>query len=588
MIDFDFVTNTGTMQIPLMNGPKPFEFKVDDTNCATEWRNWLRGFEIFAKANKIEDNETKRDWLLHFAGLQVQNIYFNLPQEPEVEIEQRCGPLAAGYVPFTKDPYSNTVIKLESFFAPKQNISYERHVFRKMKQEKTERIDSFVMRLRIQANKCEFYEKLDDNIKDQITSGCECDKLRRKILERDDNVTLDAVLKIARIGEAVREQQKEFTNKSKLKEDTSETTAEVCEITNRKSFNNRRNTNANQNGKFNQNIDCGRCGLKGHKQFDQKCPAKGKECAKCGKMDHFARKCLTKSFNFRKRNQTGNDNDSSATKVKREEKQENNAIQLVEHDQFDKYDDYEDVFCDTTPSDANKIWCKVGGIEIKVVVDSGTRYNIVDRETWTELKGKNVQTLNRQKEVDIGFMAYGGHSLKFLGMFEAVIQVANNKQMVAKFYVANEFGKFLLGFETAIALDVLKIGSSVNNIEETKTFNKIKGIIIEIPIKGNAKAVQQPYRRIPVPLEKIVDEKVSDLYEKGIIEKVKVSKWISPLVVVPKGKDTRICVDMRRANEAVARENHPLPTIEDILPELGTATVFSKLDVKSAFHQVEF
>lgn len=44
---------------------------------------------------------------------------------------------------------------------------------------------------------------------------------------------------------------------------------------------------------------------------------------------------------------------------------------------------------------------------------------------------------------------------------------------------------------------------------------------------------------------------------------------------------------MRRANEAVKRENHPLPTMEDFMPHLGKGKFFTKLDVKSAYHQVE-
>lgn len=136
----------------MTTGPKPFEFKIDDGNCAIDWNNWMRGFEIFASANQIESSTLKRDWLLHYAGPKVQNIYFNLIEQNEVENEpERCGPLITGFVPFDKDCYTETVMKLQKFFAPKCNLSYERHIFRKMKQEKKERFDSFIIRLRIQA-----------------------------------------------------------------------------------------------------------------------------------------------------------------------------------------------------------------------------------------------------------------------------------------------------------------------------------------------------------------------------------------------------------------------------------------------------
>ena len=66
------------------------------------------------------------------------------------------------------------------------------------------------------------------------------------------------------------------------------------------------------------------------------------------------------------------------------------------------------------------------------------------------------------------------------------------------------------------------------------------------------------------------------------------TEWVSPLVVVSKTDgDIRICVDMRRANLAIERERHPIPTIEEVLYDLNGSTVFSKLDLKWGFHQVE-
>ena len=64
--------------------------------------------------------------------------------------------------------------------------------------------------------------------------------------------------------------------------------------------------------------------------------------------------------------------------------------------------------------------------------------------------------------------------------------------------------------------------------------------------------------------------------------------WVSPLIVAPKPDgDIRVCVDMRRANEAIVRERHPIPTIEEILYDLNGSTVFNKIDLKWGFHLIE-
>ncbi len=65
------------------------------------------------------------------------------------------------------------------------------------------------------------------------------------------------------------------------------------------------------------------------------------------------------------------------------------------------------------------------------------------------------------------------------------------------------------------------------------------------------------------------------------------SQWVSPIVVVPKKDDVRLYIDMRRANEAVIRERHPIPTVDEILQDLTKSSVFSKLDIKMTYHQIE-
>ena len=45
-------------------------------------------------------------------------------------------------------------------------------------------------------------------------------------------------------------------------------------------------------------------------------------------------------------------------------------------------------------------------------------------------------------------------------------------------------------------------------------------------------------------------------------------------------------MDMRGENEAIVRERHPIPTVEELLYDLHRSTVFSKIDLKWGFHQI--
>lgn len=143
-----------------------------------------------------------------------------------------------------------------------------------------------------------------------------------------------------------------------------------------------------------------------------------------------------------------------------------------------------------------------------------------------------------------------------------------------------------MGKNTAISLGVLHLGTRINTVE---TFPKFKDTSINIPIDRKVKPVLQPYRRIPIPLEEKVNRKIEELIDQDIIEKVEgPSEWISPMVpILKENGEIRICIDMRRANMVIIRENHPLPTMDQILPQFRNAKYFSKLDVRNAFHQIE-
>jgi len=86
-----------------------------------------------------------------------------------------------------------------------------------------------------------------------------------------------------------------------------------------------------------------------------------------------------------------------------------------------------------------------------------------------------------------------------------------------------------------------------------------------------------------------VEEKIKELVDLDIIEPVQgLTPWVNPVVVVPKpARDIRLCIDMRRANEAIRRARHPIPTVDEITHSMNGSKIFSKLDPKWGYHQLE-
>ena len=86
---------------------------------------------------------------------------------------------------------------------------------------------------------------------------------------------------------------------------------------------------------------------------------------------------------------------------------------------------------------------------------------------------------------------------------------------------------------------------------------------------GDAMPIRQPPRRLPFHQRQIIQELVSNMLERGVVEPSN-GPWSSPVVLVKK-KDgtTRFCVDFRKVNDLTKKDAHPLPRIDNTLDTLG-------------------
>ncbi len=124
-----------------------------------------------------------------------------------------------------------------------------------------------------------------------------------------------------------------------------------------------------------------------------------------------------------------------------------------------------------------------------------------------------------------------------------------------------------------------------------KGIGKLKNYVVRLPSDPNIKPVAEPPRRVPYHLKSRVDETIADMIAQDVIEELPAGQqtpWISNIVIAPKDDgNIRVTLDAKNVNKALLSSNFPIPRPEDIKAQLSGKKVFSKIDLKSAFWQLE-
>ncbi|KAK3751390.1 hypothetical protein QZH41_002583 [Actinostola sp. cb2023] len=320
---------------------------------------------------------------------------------------------------------------------------------------------------------------------------------------------------------------------------------------------------------------CYRCGGN-YSHQGRPCPALHETCRNCQKVGHFAKVCKSKSTSKR----------VNATKEKESDDQSDDSTdeeytyRVTLHSLQDKGDPVSEV--------------TIGNKTVKCLIDSGAGVNVIDSHTYNKL---NIPLSPTSKKI-YSYQATK-QPLPVLGKFEAdVISAVTNTSNIAQFYVVDGADGNLLGYKTATDLRLLHIVNTLSTPKGTsivdeysdcfKGLGKMKDKTAKLHIDSSVKPLAQRHRRVPFHMRDQVEAELKNLQDLVIIERAEgPTPWVSPIVIVPKKVGIRICVDMRAANEAIERERHPVPTVEDLIVDLNGSTVFSKIDLNQGYHQLE-
>ena len=202
---------------------------------------------------------------------------------------------------------------------------------------------------------------------------------------------------------------------------------------------------------------------------------------------------------------------------------------------------------------------------------------------------------------------FGGSTLKPVGEGKLHVQHKDRSETL-KFQVIENKSKPLLSAKICKKLQLIRL-----NVSDPESLHQMSESPMQNPFSreellsnyhdvfsglrhiGDAKMVvdktvtpvQHPPRRVPVALQKDVKKKISELEEKGILTKaVEPAESISSMVIAAKPQKIRICLDPKNLNRAVQRPKFQMPTLEELLPELSKARIFSSFDAKDGFYQV--
>ena len=464
------------------------------------------------------------------------------------------------------------------------NATYERFVFHKRKQGDSESIDNFVSALRNLVKTCDFCDKcLDSMIRDQIVLGVNSTDLQEQLL-KVRNIELKDCITLCKAHENATVQSKELRAEAESVQRVSASKGarpKQRQGKDKKSYFKAKGSD----DKDSQEVkDCKFCTSR-HMMKREMCPAYNKTCSKCKGIGHFAAKCK-----------------ASKRRVQ--------AVAMGFDPTGESDSDFETVDSVRMKDDMDQLVCGVGNknlIKAEMLVaqkpvvfqlDSGASVNLISA------KYVDAATIKPSRKT---LIMWNGSTLKPLGESRIkMVNPRNGDKFAVNFVVVEQDLNPLLGSSAIQQMRLITVNREncalVSKVSTNDVQSKPKDVICEfedvfrdelgsmpgtinLKVDKSVSPTIAAARRVPVALKPRLKAELQAMEKQGIIEAVsKPSNWVSALalVVKPNGK-LRVCIDPRPLNKALQREHFQLPILDDILPDLSDAKVFTTLDLRNGF-----
>ncbi|KAL6462444.1 hypothetical protein MHYP_G00288660 [Metynnis hypsauchen] len=470
--------------------------------------------------------------------------------------------------------------RFETYVTPKANPIFARYKFHEKIQGNSESFDQFVTELRLLVKDCG-YPNGDEMVRDRIVFGINSPRIREKLLCYGSGLTLENAIDIARSHELSQQQLK--TMVFPTANQASQSVHAVNRWTNKAAHTRHGRKvagGADDDGAV-RSKECGACG-RAHSRTED-CPAKGRQCNKCKKFNHFAKVCRART-------------QQKQTTFK--SKKVHTVSDCTEESPPELFIDSITKLHANTAREQAFAEIEIGKArhKLKFKVDTGAQANVIPANTFHRMFGDVVLG-----SPDGYISGYGGQRLKVKGACRLTCRHKEKTIMLDFDIVDVKNAPAVLGMRACLDLNIVKLVHIIQAQPETHTSiteefaDVFKGIGLfpgecVLQLKPAVTPVVCPPRRIPYALRGRLKDELDKMEKMDIITKVtEPTEWVNALVAVekPKTGKLRVCLDPRPLNKAIQRPHYPLPTLDDITPRLAGAQYFSVLDARSGYWTIK-
>ncbi|XP_061725450.1 uncharacterized protein LOC133531325 isoform X1 [Cydia pomonella] len=525
----------------VLTPPLPFTYDQSLLNITTgslsdSWKKWSKGFTIYFDACELSKKTSaiQINILLHIVGEQCRELY--------EQLNVKCTTV------------EQVLDEFKKYFDQRKNLTVERHRFFTRNQAESETIEQYVFDLKKLSTSCEFGTLCDSLIKDRLICGIASKAIRERLL-READLTLEQAMEICRAAIVSKVYSEKIVEDSREKSVHNITTGDnnnslqdnnVWQISQRGGYGRGRGRFAGSRGGrgagrgagawsrsgwraqdstvsaraaagaggsaagarsaahvYNNGTRC--CNKCGTTHGNYACPAYGKRCLRCSRMNHFSRMC--------------------------------GVYQIEESDQ-------QVIYCLNNEIDEWTIVLNINSHNLRFKLDTGAEVNVLPLRYLSQvgLSKENLMVTTSRLH------GYSGKNLEVLGKCFLKVVYKDNVYFL-EFKVVDVPSSPVLGKYDCKVMNLVKRVFAVSEMEQlnspafvTEYKDVFQGIgclpgSYKIRVNRECKPVVHAPRKVPIPLREKLKAKLEDMERQDIIAKVEgPTDWVNSMTIVKKTK----------------------------------------------------